>query len=408
MEAMREAESAVRQGFPADAALARFLRGHRHLGSRDRRLIHDVVFAAFRWRGWTGALSDRGPRVLAEAAMIQSAGSLPDALRSIALSADLSREETPATDESTDDPVAWVNAAAQRAGRVLGRPCALESLLPEWFVARMRSSDPGTSDWLPRFIAWSRVRPPLWLRVLGTTAPDAALRIRKDGWDAEPSATHPDAVQIRGAPPLPTLLQRTRLRAFAQDLASQRIVAACRAQPGERWWDACAGAGGKTLGLLDAVGPSGEVRATDVRPTSLDELATRAQALQLSLPRMETLDASQSSPGDDSFDGVLVDAPCSGSGTWARNPDAPWRLAPDDLDRRLEVQRRILDPAARAVRKGGRLVYATCAVGRPENEDQTGRFIREHPEFRLDSSATLWPWDGPQNGSYYAVFVRER
>lgn len=412
VDAMTAAESAVLRGYPADEALARFFRERRHLGSRDRRMINDGIFAAFRWRGWVGAMADRGPRVLVESAVIQNAGPLTAALCSLAQAHHLALGEAAVpADENKNDPVSLVKAAAQRAERILGHPCAIESLLPDWFVSRIRSSESSErqeQDWLSRFIAWSRLRPPLWLRVLGITAADAARRIQNHGWDADPSSMMPGAVRVKGAPPLPDLIKAAKLRAFVQDLASQRILASCQARPGERWWDACAGGGGKTLGLLDAVGTSGEICATDVRPSSLAELTVRARALRLPVPRTETLDASRSSPACGPFDGVLVDAPCSGSGTWARNPDAPWRLTPETLDERLDAQRRILHHAARSVRAGGRLVYATCAMGRPENDEQSAWFIREHPDFVLEASATLWPWDGPQNGSYYSVFIRQR
>ena len=410
VEAMAAVEAAVANQQPADAALSAFFRTRRHLGSRDRRLIANAVFAAFRWRGWVGSLREGGPRMLAAAARVDSAAPLPPALQALAsdLPSAVPPDAAPLDSSATEEGHA-LDAARCRAERLLGRPCDIRALVPGWFGEWIEASgdpDGAPPDWMIRFIASTRVRPPLWLRALGSDSGRAAALLREHGQSAEALDALPGAVRVDGAAPYETLFRPVGIRAYAQDLASQRMVRACRATPGQRWWDACAGGGGKTLGLLDAVGPRGSVWATDVRPASLRNLAARAASLKLPAPSIRTLDAAGNAPVEEAFDGILVDAPCTGSGTWARNPDAPWRIGPGRAQERIPQQQAILDRVARALHTGGRLVYATCAIGRPENDDQTVRFLRQHPDYRLESAETLWPWDGPQNESYVAVFVR--
>ncbi|MBP7275583.1 MAG: hypothetical protein KBA51_05210 [Kiritimatiellae bacterium] len=409
VEAMTVAEAAVAKGQPADTALAEFFRARRHLGSRDRRVISNSVFAAFRWRGWVGSMRDCGPRILADAVRVESDVPLPPAVQLLAPEREPPNPPKAGEPSAPSSPPSPLAPAQYRAERTLGRACPVRSLLPDWFVEWSLGAgapDGAPPEWMVRFIESTRVRPPLGLRVLGSAAERAAALLRAHGYEAWLREDLPGAVQVAGAPPYENLFRPAGIRAYVQDPASQRIVSACRAQPGQRWWDACAGGGGKTLGLLDAVGPGGSVWATDIRPASLRQLAMRAAALRLPAPILDLLDAASASPSGGPFDGILVDAPCTGSGTWARNPDAPWRMDLAQAQELVHRQQAILSRASESVRPGGRLVYATCSVVRPENDDQVTYFLRNHPEFHRDTSESIWPWDGPQNGSYYAALVR--
>ena len=165
-----------------------------------------------------------------------------------------------------------------------------------------------------------------------------------------------------------------------QDEGSQLIALACQPRDGERIIDLCAGAGGKALALA-AAAPGAAVLATDSNRGRLSKLAPRAdragaqiETRLLSPPR----ELDELADWRDTADLVLVDAPCSGSGTWRRNPEGRWRLTPDRLNRLIEAQQRLLGIAAELVRPGGRLVYAVCSLLSREGAGQIGTFLDSH------------------------------
>ena len=164
-------------------------------------------------------------------------------------------------------------------------------------------------------------------------------------------------------------------RVEIQDLGSQLILAAVGPEPGGRWLDACAGAGGKSLQLAALLGADGRVEAHDVRPEALAELSRRS--LRAGLGRR----ISQPRTLTGSYDGVLVDAPCSGTGTWRRAPHLKWVTTPADVATCARRQLKLLGHFARFVGPGGRLVYATCSLCRSENEEVLQRFLSSHPAF---------------------------
>ncbi|MFO7610035.1 MAG: RsmB/NOP family class I SAM-dependent RNA methyltransferase, partial [Candidatus Krumholzibacteriia bacterium] len=178
-------------------------------------------------------------------------------------------------------------------------------------------------------------------------------------------------------------------RVDVQDLASQRIGQAVDAQPGQVVWDCCAGAGGKSLQLAALLEGKGAVHATDLYENKLKDLRKRARRAGWANLRAGLWDGDRLpdfGPEVDrrgGFDRVLVDAPCSGSGTWRRHPDGRLRFAADQLPDLAAVQASLLETAAGAVRPGGLLVYATCSWFTAENEDVVAGFLAARPEFAL-------------------------
>ena len=170
-----------------------------------------------------------------------------------------------------------------------------------------------------------------------------------------------------------------------QDEGSQLVAALVDARPGMRVADLCAGAGGKTLALAMTMQNRGQLVACDVSAARLDGAVRRLRRAGVHNVERHLLE-----PGDKwikrrakTFDRVLVDAPCTGTGTWRRNPDARLRLTEADLAELLPKQAAILDQAAFLVRTGGRLVYATCSLLPEENEAQVTAFLARHPDFIL-------------------------
>jgi 16S rRNA (cytosine967-C5)-methyltransferase len=165
-----------------------------------------------------------------------------------------------------------------------------------------------------------------------------------------------------------------------QDLASQFVGHACAPQPGETWWDACAGAGGKTLHLADLMQNRGLVWASDRSARRLTALKQRTARAKIFNYRTAPWDGSARLPTRTRFDGILVDAPCSGIGTWQRNPHARWTTTPNDVCELAAIQLQLLNHVAPALKPGGRLVYSVCTLARSETTAVAEAFATAHPE----------------------------
>ena len=408
----RAVERAVDNGRPADACLSRLIRDHPEFGSRDRRLYSETIFAGLRWRGWVGRLEEDRPRAPVLAALLDHGRRLPAALEYLAEQAGI-------------DPALWPDPSPDSLeGRgaalrpFLGRVPVPRDLVPDWVPGALAAPPPAEPmPSVDRVIAAFQERPPLWLRAVGIGAAELTSRLNRAGVRAAIDARMAGAVRCAGAPHLATVEKRTGPCFEVQDLASQAVVAACAARGGQRWWDACAGGGGKTLGLL-ASGEGIEALATDIRPRALRNLARRAGRLGLKGSRTLEHDAAAATPVGSPFDGVLVDAPCSGLGTWSRNPDARWRTSAGDVPRLAALQARMLDTAASAVRPGGWLVFSVCTLTRPETVERVEAFDLAHPEFEPDpfrlaltgdapvARQWVWPWLGPCGGMFIARWRR--
>lgn len=411
-------ESEVAAGRPADAVLTRYLRDHREMGSRDRRLASSSVFSLFRWRGWAGSAAEVGPAAIIRAALIEGLVSVPDALHSMAHGSTLdSCLDDPPGFQGLDDRAAWVSKH--------WKPDAvIADLVPDWVpsqLMRMAGTDGGFP--LQRWIESVQTRPPLWLRAEGLTGADLAGAVGTQGMCATPHDRIPRAVRVDGHPLIPELEKRIGPRFWVQDLASQAVGEVCAPRPGESWWDVCAGAGGKTLDLLARLQGRGFVRATDIRESALTELRRRVErckgpASSDTMTDFRVHDATTPAPDDRRFDGVLVDAPCSGIGTWGRNPDARWRTPPDAAETCARLQLDCLIRAADAVRPGGALVYSVCTLTHAECDGVVDTFLERHPDYRpapiphpltagpaVDRVRVL-PWESDCIGMFIVRFTR--
>ena len=177
-----------------------------------------------------------------------------------------------------------------------------------------------------------------------------------------------------------------------QDEASQLIARLVAPKPGERILDLCAGTGGKTLHLAALMENRGRITAVDLHSDRLRML--REEAGRLGVTIVETRTGDAAAPAETFrgiFDRVLLDAPCSGLGTLRRNPEIRWRLAPADLNKCMQTQKRLLRSAADCVRPGGRLVYSVCTVTPEENEIVIGDFLRNRPDFTLYTAGKTFP-----------------
>jgi 16S rRNA (cytosine967-C5)-methyltransferase len=204
------------------------------------------------------------------------------------------------------------------------------------------------------------------------------------GINAEACALSPWGIRVFERPSLNALPMLKNGLVEIQDEGSQLVAHLVDAQPGQRVADFCAGAGGKTLALAAQMQNKGRIFACDVAAGRLKRSAERFRRAGVHNIETKILESERDpwvKKHQGQFDRVLVDAPCSGSGTWRRNPDARWRTA--DLGALLDTQGRILASAARLVRPGGRLIYATCSLLPEENERQIEKFLRENTGFAL-------------------------
>jgi 16S rRNA (cytosine967-C5)-methyltransferase len=176
-----------------------------------------------------------------------------------------------------------------------------------------------------------------------------------------------------------------------QDEGSQLASLLCAAHPGEQVLDLCAGGGGKTLALAAEMENRGQIYATDTDGRRLMPIYARIERANARNVQVRAARGAADILGDlkERCDLVLIDAPCTGTGTWRRNPDAKWRIRPGALAERIKAQDELLGRAADFVKPGGRLVYVTCSVLRDENQDRVGAFLQTHPQFAPQSADAM-------------------
>jgi 16S rRNA (cytosine967-C5)-methyltransferase len=327
-------------GAAADTILARWFAGHRFAGSKDRRAIRELVYAAIRRCGEVPASG--------RAAMLAVAG--------------------------VDASVAAAFDGSGYGPAPIGpdEPAAVAGTVPGWLADALAAS--GLDDAAQAALL---DRAPLDIRINRLRAGTIAIE------GAEAIAGLPDALR------LPPDTQVERLSDYAagaievQDAGSQIVALACAAAPGDRVVDLCAGAGGKTLALAAAMANEGAILATDTDRARLQRLPPRAERAGVTIAATRLIDPGKEAAALADWQGVadvvLVDAPCSGTGTWRRNPEARWRLTPERLARLCETQARLLDLAADLVRPGGRLVHVVCSLLDAEGRDQADAFLVRHP-----------------------------
>lgn len=338
-------------GAAADTIVARYFSTRRYAGSKDRRAVRDLVFAA-----------------------IRRAGEVPVSGRAALLGV-----------AEADDALAALFAGLPYgpAAHVVGEPVAAAAPLPAWLA--------------------DKLAPVLGAQEIGALLERAPLDCRANRLKImreDLLARLPEAVRGRLSPTAFRLPEGTRVEGLSewcdglfevQDEGSQLIADAARARPGEVVVDLCAGAGGKTLALAADMANEGRLIACDIDRARLSRLAPRAERAGARIIETRLLDANREEAAlsdlRETADVVLVDAPCSGSGTWRRNPEARWRLTPERLARLGQMQARVLEIGAPLVRPGGRLVYAVCSVLPDEGCDRLAAFLGQRSGWQVEPLA---------------------
>ena len=331
------------QGAAADTLIARYFAERRYAGSKDRRAVRELVYAAIRQLG-------ERPRS-GRAAMLTLAAADPEIA---ALFDGIGHGPTPIG-----------------ASEVPAKP----GVAPEWMLSRLEKSQVAESEW-PALID----RAPLDIRINWLQPAPPPIE------GATPIPGLPDALRLPSGTNIETLDAYKDGAIEVQDAGSQIVTLAAHAAPGMRIVDLCAGAGGKTLALAALMGNEGVLLATDTDRARLSRLTPRAARAGATIVETRLLDPGHETEALDDWAGtadcVLIDAPCSGTGTWRRNPEARWRLSPDRIERLVETQRHVLEIGAGLVRPGGGLVYIVCSLLDEEGAGQVAHFLADHPGWR--------------------------
>ena len=391
----------LKENRPADKAVAYYFKNNRKYGSRDRRIMYEVVFSVFRWYGWLKEIID----LHKQESQADFLGLSCKTLAKVALSAivldgtversliDYWKTELKIPEELCRISQNTLNeAAASKLLKFFGlnKNLSYSNLIPEWTHEKIKQTLYDENE----LLKWYQTRPPIWIRVQTSDTEKLFNEFKDNEIQYFASETIKNAFCIKNAKVNLYFLESFKNGFFEiQDIASQVIGFVSGAKPGERWWDCCAGAGGKSLQLSTMMQNRGRILASDIREYKLDDLKKRARRNEKSNIECRIWDGKAlRNKKAESFDGVLIDAPCSCSGTWRRNPDTRWRLTPSEIEELLTIQFSILENASSAVKKGGVLIYATCSIFDEENGSMIRNFLKNHPEFILESFVN--PLDG--------------
>lgn len=286
-------------------------------------------------------------------------------------------------------------------------------LRPQWLplLEERKETSQWTYDQLTHFVEQQSSAPPLWLRIQkNLPVEDVIKKLQQDSVHIEQDDE--GRLFARGGKHLSGAQAHKEGWIEIQDLASQQIAYAVDVKPGQKVWDACAGAGGKSLAIAARMNNKGVVIATDLHGYKLEELKRRSKRAEFHNIRSfewagnEPLRLPKEIAQQQGFDWVLVDAPCSSAGTWRRNPDARWHFTEKDTQELIELQQMILSNAAKAVRANGHLVYATCSWQVSENEAQVNWFLANNPEFTLVSQTILGAPEQDSDTMFAAVLQK--
>lgn len=367
---------------PTADALKDWGLSHRFAGSGDRAAIGNIVYDALRRKrsaGWL--MDDESPRGLAFGALLLEWGESP---ASIGAALEGDRFAPP--------PLTDLEAAGIAARNIDSAPDPVRADCPDWCVPLFKAAFGGT--WVDEAAALA-MRPPLDLRANTLKGDrDRVLKLfAKNG--AEAGSIMPDAIRIpavTGGGRHPNVQSEPAFQKGwfeVQDEGSQAVSSLAGAVPGANVLDFCAGAGGKTLAMSAAMENTGQIHAFDAEKQRLAPIFERIRRAGCRNVQVQS-ERDALKPLEGRMDLVLVDAPCTGSGTWRRRPDAKWRLTDRQLEQRMGEQAAILDDAGRFVKPGGRMAYITCSVFDEENRNQAQAFLERQPGFVAAEAAESW------------------
>ncbi len=396
-------ERIAKSPVPMDLTIGDYMRGRRYIGSKDRSDIVERVYgivrfhARLRWALRQAGCGDTDPtaRQLLIAYLI-----CVEKKEDVSVFFDGTKY---APQNLTDDEQKIIS---RLPADFLAAPDEVRCECPPLYESSLRAY--FGDNLAPEMEAMcSGATLDLRINVIAGERGDIQQSLAKDGIKTDETPYSPWGLRVHGKVFLSEAKAFRAGQIEIQDEGSQLIALACGVQPGMQVLDYCAGGGGKTLALASAMRVKGRIVAMDLEASRLAKAKTRFKRAKVSdiietRPLSDEKNRKWLRRQKQSFDVALVDVPCSGTGTWRRNPDTRWRQYGPSLDELLPVQADILERVAGVVKAGGRLVYATCSLLPEENEQQVEKFLKSHPEYHLAALQDVWPegCQPPCDGTY--------
>jgi len=377
-------EDMERRKRPASEALKGWALDHRFAGAGDRAAIGNLVYDALRKRAsHAHRMGSDSPRALVLSVAVNDWNQDMKSLNQ-----DFS------SDRFAPESISEAEAASLCSDSAFdGARDHIKADVPEWLTASLARG--FGSDWIAQGQGMT-TRPPLDMRV--NSLKSNADRVKKSLARFAPlsCATAPEGLRIVSGPRDARTANVQADEGYQkgwfeiQDEGSQLVALLSGAKAGQQVLDLCAGAGGKSLAMAAAMGNSGQIFAYDADRNRLAPIHERLKRNGVRNVQVRNPDAGALDDLAARMDRVVVDAPCTGTGTWRRRPDTKWKLTPDQLEARMAEQAAVLDEAVRFVRPGGALIYITCSILPEENDDQIEAFLKRHEDFALGNLVVRW------------------
>lgn len=383
------------EGSYADKVIEKTLKRDKRWGSRDRSFIAETTYDIVRWK-----------RLYAKIAEVKQPFGREDLFRMFAVWCVLRGIEIPD----------WPQFAGTPERRIKGKFDELSKIrkyresIPDW-LDELGVKELGDDVWTKEIHALNKQAPVVIRANRLKTSPDKlAEKLREEEIETFNLKKYPEALQLKERANI------FRTKAFkeglfeVQDASSQEVAEFVDVEPGMRLVDACAGAGGKTLHLAALMENKGQIIALDLYGNKLKELKRRAKRAGAHNIETRAIDSTKVVKKlYNSADRVLIDAPCSGLGVLSRNPDAKWKLEPEFLENIKKTQQEILERYSKMVKKGGKLIYATCSILPSENQEQVHKFLKteEGSKFKLVKDKSILSSKSGYDGFYMAQLVKE-
>ncbi len=383
------------EGKYADKVIEKTLKRDKRWGSRDRSFIAETTYDIVRWK-----------RLYAEIAEVKEPYKREDLFRMFAIWCVLRGVQIPDWPQFEKTPERRIKGKFDELSRIR----KFRESVPDW-MDELGEKELGEKVWTKEIHSLN-MQAPVVVRAnkLKTTPAELAEKLREEGIETSNLRNYPEALELKERANI------FKTNAFqnglfeVQDASSQRVAEFLDVQPGMRVVDTCAGAGGKTLHLAALMENKGQIIALDIYGNKLKELKRRAKRAGAHNVETRSIDSTKVIKKlYGSADRVLIDAPCSGLGVLSRNPDAKWKLQPDFLDKIRATQLEILEQYSKIVKKGGKLVYATCSVLPSENQKQVQKFLKTEAgkEFRLLKEKSILSSESGYDGFYMASLIKE-
>ena len=371
---------------PADGVLSAYFRARRFIGAKDRRSVSEQVWRVLRYRArltWALNTDAPTPRLLVAANLVRGESKSMDAIGGLFVGAKNGPPPLSVNEKRMVERAKTQNTADAP------RPIKFEC--PEWLLDKI---DAVFGDDADKEISALGQEAALDLRVntLKATRDEVLSSLKSEGLDASPTPLSPLGVR------LPARIALGAHEGFrnglfeVQDEASQVCARLVHAQPGETVIDLCAGAGGKTLAIAASMKNKGRLVACDISVGRRERSKLRLRRAGVHNATLRIIEEPDKwlKRQAGTFHHVLVDAPCSGTGAWRRNPDARWHLSPENLENLTATQDGLLDRAAQLVKPGGQLIYATCSLLSEENAARIDAFLARNDKFSIRPVRDVW------------------